>query len=115
MSGRAEIVTAADGHEFDAYFADEPNKPKGLVIVVQEIFGVNDHIRSVVDLYGDLGYSAVAPSLFDRVQKNVELSMTMTASRSVVKLLLRISRLNKSLLMSKQRLIIASPYRVGSG
>ena len=73
MTGRAEIVTAADGHEFDAYFADGPNKPKGLVIVVQEIFGLNDHIRSVVDLYGDLGYVAVAPSLFDRVQKNVEL------------------------------------------
>ena len=60
-------VTAADGHEFDAYCADGPDKPKGLVVVVQEIFGVNDHIRSVADRYAELGYIAVAPSLFDRV------------------------------------------------
>ena len=44
------------------------------MVVVQEIFGVNDHIRSVVDRYAELGYMAVAPSLFDRVQKNVELN-----------------------------------------
>ena len=67
-------VTAADGHEFDAYVADGVDNRKGLVVVVQEIFGVNDHIRSVADQYAELGYIAVAPSLFDRVQKNVELN-----------------------------------------
>ena len=68
------IVTAADGHELDAYAAQPPGDTRGLVVVVQEIFGVNDHIRSVVDRYAELGYMAVAPSLFDRVQKNVELN-----------------------------------------
>ena len=67
-------VTAADGHEFDVYFSERFDRPKGLVVVVQEIFGVNDHIRSVADRYAELGYIAVAPSLFDRVQKNVELN-----------------------------------------
>ena len=67
-------VTSADGHEFAVYTAQPSAKTKGLVVVVQEIFGVNDHIRSVADRYAELGYMAVAPSLFDRVQKNVELN-----------------------------------------
>ena len=68
-------VTATDGHQFDVYLK-QPSMdiPKGLVVVVQEIFGVNDHIRSVVDRYAELGYIAVAPSLFDRSKKNVELN-----------------------------------------
>ena len=68
-------VTATDGHQFDVYLK-QPSMdiPKGLVVVVQEIFGVNDHIRSVVDRYAELGYIAVAPSLFDRIKKNVELN-----------------------------------------
>ena len=67
-------VTAADGHQFDVYLSSLFDRPKGLVVVVQEIFGVNEHIRSVADRYAELGYMAVAPSLFDRVQKNVELN-----------------------------------------
>ena len=67
-------VTAADGHEFAVYTAQPSGNTKGLVVVVQEIFGVNEHIRSVADRYAELGYMAVAPSLFDRVQKNVELN-----------------------------------------
>ena len=49
-------VTATDGHQFDVYLK-QPSMdiPKGLVVVVQEIFGVNDHIRSVVDRYAELG------------------------------------------------------------
>ena len=67
-------VTSADGHEFAVYTAQPSGNTKGLVVVVQEIFGVNEHIRSVADRYAELGYMAVAPSLFDRVQKNVELN-----------------------------------------
>ncbi len=67
-------VTAADGHEFAVHTAQPSGNTKGLVVVVQEIFGVNEHIRSVADRYAELGYMAVAPSLFDRVQKNVELN-----------------------------------------
>ncbi len=66
-------LVAADGHQLDAYRADPPGKPRGAVVVVQEIFGVNSHIRAVADDYAAQGYLAIAPALFDRVQKNVEI------------------------------------------
>lgn len=66
-------ISVADGHELDVYIAESSDETKGLIVVVQEIFGVNEHIQSVADRYAKLGYTAVAPSLFDRVQKNVEL------------------------------------------
>ena len=46
---------------------------RGGLVVIQEIFGVNPHIRSVVDRYASFGYRAIAPALFDRVERNVEL------------------------------------------
>ena len=66
-------ITALDGNTFNAYQADPQGSPKGAVVVVQEIFGVNGHIRSVVDGYAERGYVAIAPALFDRVQAEVEL------------------------------------------
>jgi len=69
-------LVAEDGHRFDAYRADPPGKPRGAVVVVQEIFGVNSHVRSVADGYAADGYLAIAPALFDRVKKNVELGYT---------------------------------------
>ena len=66
-------ITALDGNTFNAYRADPEASPKGAVVVVQEIFGVNGHIRSVVDGYAEKGYVAIAPALFDRVEKGVEL------------------------------------------
>ena len=66
-------ITALDGNIFNAYRADPQGSPKGAVVVVQEIFGVNSHIRSVVDGYAERGYVAIAPALFDRVQAEVEL------------------------------------------
>ena len=68
-------LTAADGHELDAYEAGPPDAAGG-VVVVQEIFGVNAHIRDVVDRYGALGFRAVAPALFDRLERGVELGYT---------------------------------------
>ncbi len=67
-------VKAADGHVFDAYVAEPSNTPKAALVVVQEIFGVNGHIRSVADDYAKQGYWTIAPALFDRVEKNVELT-----------------------------------------
>ena len=67
---------ASDGHELDAYVAQPESKPKAGLVVVQEIFGVNQHIRSVADRFAQEGFYAVAPALFDRVQRNVELSDT---------------------------------------
>ena len=53
-------VTAVDGHEFAVHTAQPSGNARGLVVVVQEIFGVNEHIRSVADRYAELGYMAVA-------------------------------------------------------
>ncbi|MDE0194105.1 MAG: dienelactone hydrolase family protein [bacterium] len=68
-------LTADDGHELDAYEAGSADAAAGIV-VVQEIFGVNAHIRDVVDRYAALGYRAVAPALFDRLERGVELGYT---------------------------------------
>ena len=67
-------LTAADGHALNAYRAVPAGARKGGVVVVQEIFGVNAHIRSVCDRYADEGYEAVAPALFDRIRPSVELN-----------------------------------------
>lgn len=66
-------LTAADGHQLDAYVARPAAEPIAGLVVVQEIFGVNRHIRSVADGYARDGFLAVAPALFDRVERNVEL------------------------------------------
>ena len=65
-------LTASDGHELDAYEV-HPDGATASVVIVQEIFGVNAHIRSVVDQYASLGYRAIAPALFDRGERGVEL------------------------------------------
>ncbi|MEZ5228457.1 MAG: dienelactone hydrolase family protein [Acidimicrobiales bacterium] len=66
-------LTAADGHTFDAYETGEGSKG---IVVVQEIFGVNPHIRSVADRAAQAGYRAIAPAFFDRVERGVELDAT---------------------------------------
>src|SRR6266853_1470819 len=69
-------LTASDGHKLPAYRAEPKGKPRGGLIVVQEIFGVNSHIRSVADGYAADGYLAVAPAFFDRAQRGVDLGYT---------------------------------------
>jgi len=66
-------LTADDGFSFPAYVAQPAGTPKGGVVVLQEIFGVNAHIRAVADGYAADGYFAVAPATFHRVQNGVEL------------------------------------------
>lgn len=66
-------LTASDGHQLDAYVARPSGNHVAGLVVVQEIFGVNQHIRSVADGYARDGFLAVAPALFDRVERNVEL------------------------------------------
>ncbi|MBB5691677.1 dienelactone hydrolase family protein [Roseomonas alkaliterrae] len=65
-------LTAADGHRLTAYRAGPQDAPRALV-VVQEIFGVNRHIRSVCDRFAAEGYAVIAPALFDRVGVGIEL------------------------------------------
>lgn len=71
--GQFVDLKAADGTTIPAYVAEPAGKPKGGIVVVQEIFGVNKHIREVADGYAADGYLAVAPATFQRVQQNVEL------------------------------------------
>ncbi len=66
-------LTAEDGHTFDAYRADPTENARGGLVVIQEIFGVNAHIRSLCDRFAGSGYTALAPAIFDRAEKNVEL------------------------------------------
>jgi carboxymethylenebutenolidase len=73
MSETVEL-SAADGHVLDAYVARPIGEPIAGLVVVQEIFGVNRHIRSVADGYAKDGFFAVAPALFDRVERGVELA-----------------------------------------
>jgi len=74
--GKTIELTAADGHKLSAYRADPAGKPRGAVVVIQEIFGVNSHIRSVADGYAADGYLAIAPALFDRVERSFEVGYT---------------------------------------
>lgn len=69
-------LTAADGHTFPAYVAQPIGNPRGGLVVLQEIFGVNSHIRAVADGYAADGYFVVAPATFSRVQTGVELGYT---------------------------------------
>ena len=74
--GKMIELTAGDGHKLGAYRADPAGKPRGGVVVIQEIFGVNSHIRSVTDGYAAEGYLAIAPAMYDRVQRNYETGYT---------------------------------------
>jgi len=65
-------LTASDGHRLSAYLAEPAGKPRGGIVVIQEIFGVNRHIRAVADRYAGEGYMVIAPALFDRMEPNVD-------------------------------------------
>jgi len=69
-------LQAADGHGLSAYRADPAGRARGGVVIIQEIFGVNRHIRGVCDDYAREGYVAVAPALFDRRRRGLELGYT---------------------------------------
>jgi carboxymethylenebutenolidase len=73
--GQTIQLKASDGFTFDAYVAGPENATKGIV-VIQEIFGVNHHIRDMADRFAAAGYAVVAPALFDRAEKGVELGYT---------------------------------------
>jgi carboxymethylenebutenolidase len=71
--GKFVQLQAEDGFGLDAYVAQPVGEVRGGVVVVQEIFGVNEHIRSVADRFAGEGFLAVAPAIFDRVEKHVDL------------------------------------------
>ena len=69
-------LKSKDGFTFPAYIAEPAGAPRGAIVVVQEIFGVNSHIRSVADRVAQSGYLAIAPATFARVKAGVELGYT---------------------------------------
>jgi carboxymethylenebutenolidase len=66
-------LQASDGNQLNAYVARPSSEPIGSIVLIQEIFGVNAHIRSVADGYAKDGFVVVAPALFDRFEPGVEL------------------------------------------
>lgn len=71
--GSMITLKASDGHSFGAYKASPAGTAKGGVVILQEIFGVNSHVKHVCDEYAGDGYVAIAPALFDRIEKNAEI------------------------------------------
>lgn len=86
MTAGSVNLSAADGFVFPAYVARPDGPPRGGIVVLQEIFGANAHIRAVADGYAAQGYLAIAPSTFHRVQPGVELGYTPEDVAAGVKL-----------------------------
>ena len=76
MSSSPISLSAADGFSSSAYVSEPSATPRGAVVVLQEIFGVNSHIRAVADGYAAAGYLAIAPATFDRIERDVQLGYT---------------------------------------
>jgi len=74
--GRFVELTAADGFRLSAWRAEPAGEPRGAIVVAQEIFGVNSHIRNVCDGFAADGYVAIAPALFDRYEPRVDIGYT---------------------------------------
>jgi carboxymethylenebutenolidase len=71
--GDYTTIMARDGHEFQAWLTAAPGRPRGALVVLQEIFGLNSHIRRVADDLAAQGYTVIAPSLFDRIRRGIQL------------------------------------------
>ena len=84
-------LKASDGHELSAYVARPEGMPLGAIVLLQEIFGVNFHIRSVADGYARDGYLVVAPALFDRLERGVELKYESKEGKKGYALRLKLS------------------------
>jgi len=77
--GKMIELTASDGFKLGAYRADPAGPPKGAVVVIQEIFGVNNHVKRTADGFAARGYAAIAPALFDRHKPGIELGYDQDA------------------------------------
>jgi carboxymethylenebutenolidase len=74
--GQKLKLTTSDNHTLGAYRADPAGQPKGGIVVIQEIFGVNHHIRAMCDRFAAIGYTAIAPAVFDRFVRDFECGYT---------------------------------------
>lgn len=99
--GNTIELEAADGHRLAAYLQEPQGKPRGGIVVLQEIFGVTRHIRAVADQYAAAGFLAIAPALFDRVERHADVPYT-----DVAKGLGTMQQLNDDLVMQDVRAAI---------
>ena len=88
--GKTITLTASDGHVLGAYEAGLPDAARALV-VIQEIFGVNHHIRNICDGFADAGFHVIAPALFDRAEPGIELAYDGDGMTSGVSLMQRVA------------------------
>ena len=70
--GQTVTLTASDGFRLGGYRADPASRSKGAIVVIQEIFGVNSHIRNICDRLANEGYVALAPAIFDRIEPDFQ-------------------------------------------
>ena len=82
-------LLAADGKQLSAYVVKPAGTPRGAVVVIQEIFGVNSHIRRVAEQYAAEGYLAIAPAMFDRLQKGVDLDYDAAGVQAGINLMMK--------------------------
>jgi carboxymethylenebutenolidase len=106
-------LTAADGHRCSAYRADPPGKPRGGLVVVQEIFGVNSHIRGIADGFAADGYVAIAPALFDRVERGLDIGYSQPEIERGRALMQKMSMDNALFDVAAAMRAIASVGRIG--
>jgi len=85
-------LKAEDGFELAAWRAEPVGRPRGGVVVIQEIFGVNHHIQSVTDRFAKEGYLAIAPAVFDRVKPGVDLAYDQTGVASGMEIVGKLDR-----------------------
>lgn len=88
--GETATVVAADGHTLDLYVARPEGNPVAGLVVLQEIFGVNQHIRAIADSYARDGYLVAAPALYDRIEKGVELGYEGEDAQAAMSLMQRV-------------------------
>lgn len=114
--GRTLILDTSRPHEsMDAYLAEPEGAPKGGVVVIQEIFGVNAHIRSVADRFADEGYVAIAPALFDPVEKGVETGYDQEGMTKGVKMVAELGLLRPQQDVAIAAKWLADTYKVKVG
>jgi carboxymethylenebutenolidase len=113
MTGHEIAIEAADGHRLAAWVAEPEGRPSGGVVVAQEMYGVNGYIRTTCELFADRGFLAIAPALYDRVERGLTFEYT-EADNARAKALYRNYDWSKALLdLEAARDTVARAGRVG--
>ena len=110
--GQDITVTTKDGSTIGAYLAEPKagTARQGSVVVLQEIFGVNTHIREVTDGYAAQGYVAIAPKIFDRIDSNIELGYTDADMSKGIELAFQMLNLEQTLVDIQATIDLAGGY-----